>query len=152
MSGRDEVHSGAGEVELSLRERMPEYLATFGVGLLAAALVGALIAAFSSADLTGGVGYTIIALGVVYLLAGGASGGGYTNMALGATGSIFGGRGRLDEDVDDPDVRRGALPKTDPMERLRKGLRPEANPRAFWQVIGGFSYIAIGVIVVEVIG
>lgn len=151
MSGRDDL-TGAEHVELTLRERMPEYLATFGVGLAAAAVVGALIGAFSSADLASAVGYTILGLGVVFLLAGGASGGGYTNMALGATGSLFGGRGRIDEDVDDPEVRRGGLPKTDPMERLRKGLRPEANPRAFWQVVGGFGYIAVGVMVVEYLG
>lgn len=152
MTGQDEIASGQEVAELPLRERLPEYLATFGVGLLAAAVLGAVIGGVSSADLTSAVGYTILGLGVVYLLAGGASGGGYTNMALGATGSLFGGRGRLDEDVDDPDVRRGAIPKTDPMERLRRGLRPQANPRAFWQVIGGFTYIAIGVMVVEYVG
>ncbi len=150
MSGRPDPAADAGE--LSLRERMPDYLAVFGVGLGAAALVGALIGVLSSASFFDAVGYSIIGLGVVLLLAGGASGGGYTNMALGATGSLFGGRGRPDEDVDDPDVRRGALPKSDPMERLRRGLRPEANPRAFWQVIGGFAYIAVGVVVVEYLG
>jgi undecaprenyl pyrophosphate phosphatase UppP len=35
--------------------------------------------------------------------------------------------------------------RVDPMDRLRKGLRPEANARAFWQVIGGVLYIAIGI-------
>ena len=152
MSGRDEAMAGAENAELTLRERMPEYLATFGVGLLAAAIVGAVISTISSAPMADAVGYTILGLGVVFLLAGGSSGGGYTNMALGATGSLFGGRGRLGEDADDPDVRRGSLPKTDPMDRLRRGLRPQANPRAFWQVIGGFAYIAIGVIVVESLG
>jgi hypothetical protein len=150
MSGRHET-TGPEHAELPLRERMPEYLATFGAGLAVAGLVGALIGLLSSAAFFDAVGYTILGLGVVFLLAGGASGGGYTNMALGATGSLFGGRGRIDEDVDDPDVRRGALPKTDPMERLRKGLRPPANPRAFWQVIGGFAYIAVGVVVVELL-
>ncbi len=152
MSGRDEVRSGPAHAELPLRDRLPEYLALFGVGLLAAGVVGAIIGALSSAGITNAIGYTMLGLGVVLLLAGGSTGGGYTNMALGATGSLFGGRGRVDEDVDDPDVRRGGLPKTDPMDRLRKGLRPEANPRAFWQVIGGFAYIATGVLIVLNLG
>ena len=152
MSGRDEVASGPAHSELPLRDRLPEYLALFGAGLLAAAIVGAVIGAFSSAGMASSIGYTMIGFGVVLLLAGGSTGGGYTNMALGATGSLFGGRGRVDEDVDDPDVRRGALPKTDPMERLRKGLRPEANPRAFWQVIAGFAYVGVGVLIVLNLG
>lgn len=152
MSGRDHTAAGADSTVLPLRDRMPDYLAIFGVGLLAAAALGGLIGGLSAAPLASAVGYSIIGLGVVLLLAGGSAGGGYTNIAVGAIGTLFGGRGRIDEDVDDPDVRRGGLPKTDPMERLRKGLRPEANPRAFWQVIGGFAYIALGVIVVEYLG
>lgn len=149
LSMRDGAVPEPQHPELTLRERIPEYLATFAVGLLAAAILGAIIGLVSSTDVVDAIGYSILGLGVVFLLAGGSSGGGYTNMALGATGSLFGGRGRLDEDVDDPDVRRGGLPKTDPMERLRRGLRPESNPRAFWQVIGGFTYIAVGVLFVE---
>ncbi len=106
----------------------------------------------SAAGVGTAVGYTIILLGVVFLLAGGASGGGYTNMSMGAVGSLFGGRGRIDEDVSDPEARRGALPRMDPQERLRRGLRPEANPRAFWQVIGGFAYLAAGLFVLELFG
>jgi hypothetical protein len=139
-------------VELPLRERIPEYLAVFGVGLGVAALIGALIGALSAASMVDAVGYTIVMLGVVFLLAGGAGGGGYTNMSMGAIGSLFGGRGRIDENVDDAEARRGGRPNMDPRERLRRGLRPEANPRAFWQVIGGFAYIAIGVAVVELFG
>ncbi len=142
----------AGDAELPLRDRLPEYGAVFGVGLAAAAVVGLLVGAFSSAGVGDAVGYTVLFLGVVFLLAGGASGGGYTNMSLGAVGSLFGGRGRIDEDVDDPAARRGARPRLDPRERLRRGLRPEANPRAFWQVIGGFAYVAIGFAVVEWFG
>ncbi len=152
MNRHDEAAADAESAVLPLRDRLPDYLAIFGVGLLAAAALGALIGGLSAASLADAVGYTLIGLGVVLLLAGGASGGGYTNIALGATGTLFGGRGRIDEDVDDPDARRGSMPKTDPMERLRKGLRPEANPRAFWQVIAGFAYVALGVLVIEYLG
>lgn len=135
--------------ELTLRQRAPEYLAVFGVGLGVAVVVGATVGVLSSAGVFEAVGYTIMMLGVVFLLTGGASGGGYTNMSLGAVGRMFGGRAADGENVDDPDARRGGRPRIDPEERLRRGLRPQANPRAFWQVVGGFSYIAIGIAVVD---
>ncbi len=152
MSGRGEPIAGADDVRIPLRERMPEYLAVFGVGFAAAVVIGIVFGLVSAAGVGTAVGYTIILLGVVFLLAGGASGGGYTNMSMGAVGSLFGGRGRIDEDVSDPEARRGALPRMDPQERLRRGLRPEANPRAFWQVIGGFAYLAAGLFVLELFG
>jgi hypothetical protein len=37
------------------------------------------------------------------------------------------------------------------MERLRKGLRPQANPTAFWQVIGGIAYLVVGVAFFELL-
>ena len=70
MSGRDEVGSGPAHAELPLRDRLPEYLALFGVGLLAAGVVGAIIGALSSAGITNAIGYTMLGLGVVLLLAG----------------------------------------------------------------------------------
>ena len=127
-----------------LRDRIPEYLAVFGVGLGAAILIGAAIGGFSSADILPSIGYTIAMLGVVMLLAGGASGGGYTNMGIGAVGAMF-GSSRADEDAADHERRHAAKGSADPMGRLRRGLRPEANPRAFWQVLGGVMYIVIGI-------
>jgi hypothetical protein len=149
MTSEDQAASHA---DLPLRDRVPEYAAVFGAGLAASVVVGFLVGVFSSAGVGDAIGYTVLFLGVVFLLAGGSTGGGYTNMSLGAVGSLFGGRGRIDEDVDDPEARRGARPRLDPRERLRRGLRPEANPRAFWQVIGGFAYVAIGFAVVEWFG
>ncbi len=150
MTGPNQAASG--EVELTLRERMPEYLAVFGVGLAIALVIGAIIGGLSSSSVGSAMGYTVLMLGVVFLLAGGATGGGYANMSMGAVGSLFGGRGRIDEEVDDPDVRRGAIARVNPQDRLRRGLRPEANPRAFWQVIGGFGYIGVGLVIVEYLG
>lgn len=151
MSGRHEAFP-TDDIELSLRDRIPEYLAVFGVGLGAAVVVGAVVGVLSSAGFASAIGYTVVMLGVVFLLAGGASGGGYTNIGIGAVGSMFGGRGRPDEDVESPEARRGGVPKMDPRERLRRGLRPEANPRAFWQVIGGFGYLAVGLLIAEYLG
>ena len=152
MSSRGQMAPDPEHAELSLRERAPEYLAVFGVGLAVAAVIGAIVAGFTSAGLGEAIGYTIVMLGVIFLLAGGASGGGYTNMGLGAVGRMFGGRTSDEEIVDDVEARRGGRVRVDPHERLRRGLRPEANPRAFWQVIGGFAYLAVGIAVVDLWG
>lgn len=128
---------------------MPDYLATFSVGLAVAVLIGLVIWAISDVSLASSVGYTIILYGVVLLLAGGATGGGYTNLGLGAMGALFGTR-RSDEVQDEVDVSSSGSRHTESQNRLRRGLRPEANPRAFWQVIGGGLYVAVGLVIVVI--
>lgn len=126
---------------------MPDYLATFGIGLAVTFAIGIGIWLISDIRLSSTIGYTTILYGVVFLLAGGASGGGYVNLGVGAVGSMFGGR-RLDDSepgTESPDQNRKRM---DASERLAKGLRPEANPRAFWQVVGGLTYIVIGLAIV----
>lgn len=135
---------------LTLRDRIPEYLTVFAVGLAASAGVGLLVGLIFGQGIWNGVGYTIVVYGVVMLLAGGASGGGYTHLGAGAIGAAFGGRRTDDEGSEDQQRRTGQ--RKDPMERLRKGLRPEANPRAFWQVIAGAVYIAIGIAIISLGG
>ena len=103
------------------------------------------IGLFTGASLVEGVAYVALATGVALLLAGGASGGGYTSLGMGAAGAIFGARQRHDDDFDDAEVRRGRLKRVDAQERLRRGLRPEKNPRAFWQVITGFLNLAASI-------
>ncbi len=132
------------DVLLPLRDRLADYAAVFGIGWAVIVVVGLAIGLLSSASLVEGIAYVALATGVLLLLAGGATGGGYTNMGLGAAGAIFGSRQRHDEDFEDADVRRGLLKRVDGSERLRRGLRPEKNPRAFWQVIGGFVNLAAG--------
>lgn len=134
---------------LALRERMPDYAAVFAVGLAGSAAVGFLFFLVADTGLASAIGYTIILYGVVLLLAGGATGGGYTNLGIGAVGALFGTR-RADEPQSEVEETWGTKPKIDPQDRLRKGLRPEANPRAFWQVIGGVLYVGIGLLVVIV--
>lgn len=143
----DSFDPGIEEAPLSLRDRLPDYLATFGIGLAAASGVGIVIWLISDIKISSTIGYTTILYGVVLLLAGGASGGGYANLGIGAVGSMFGGR-RLDDSepgLESPGQNRK---RVDASQRLARGLRPEANPRAFWQVIGGLVYIAIGLAVV----
>jgi hypothetical protein len=130
-----------------LAERIRGYLVVFTGGLGAAALVGVVVWLATSARLTDALGYTYIGLGTLLLLIGGAHGGGYSNLGIGAVEAVVGGRNRSQDDyAADDDLRRGRIMKRrDPMERLRRGLRPQANPTAFWQVIAGFLYIGAGV-------
>lgn len=145
------VHTQPDDVMVPLRDRLPEYLTVFGLGWAGIVVVGLGIGIFSAASLVEGIAYVAMAYGVVLLLAGGASGGGYTSLGMGAAGAVLGGAHRHDEDFDDPDVRRGRVKRVNPRERLRKGLRPEKNPRAFWQVIAGFGYLAAGVLLLELL-
>ena len=140
------------DVTLPLRDRIPEYLTIFGLGWLGVVALGLAIGAFSDASAAEGMGYVAMGYGVVLLLAVGASGGGYTNLGMGAAGAVLGSGQRHDEDFDDPEVRRGRVKKVNPQDRLRRGLRPERNPRAFWQVIAGFAYLAGGVAILELLG
>jgi hypothetical protein len=99
-------------------------------------------------------GLSMIGLGTLLLLVGGARGGGYTNMGLGAIEALAGGRNRSQDDFEgDPELRRGRLvERRDPMERLRRGLRPRANPSAFWQSVAGLLYLGVGVVLVTTFG
>ena len=137
----------AADVQLSLRDRLPDYLATFGIGLVATFAIGIVVWLISDIGLSLTIGYTTILYGVVFLLAGGATGGGYVNLGVGAVGSMFGGR-RLDDSETGVESSSGSRNRADSSERLAKGLRPDANPRAFWQVVGGMLYIAIGLAIV----
>ena len=126
-----------------LSERMPDYIVTFTIGLVASLTIGLVVWYFGDSSLSSSLGYTVILYGTVLLLAGGASGGGYTSLGMGALGTFFGTR-RIDDVYE-----TGPLPGApSPKERLRRGLRPDANPRAFWQVIGGAIYVAVGLSIV----
>ncbi len=136
-----------------LSERMPGYLVAFGIGVGAAALVGLIVWLAASIRVADALGYSFLGLGTLLLLVGGTRGGGYSNLGIGAVEAVFGGRNRSQDDyVSDEGLRRGdVMKKRDPMARLRRGLRPQANPTAFWQVIGGFLYIGIGLLLTLVL-
>ena len=128
---------------LPLRDRIPEYLTVFAIGFAISSAVGVVLGLLTGGGAWTGAGYTMMVLGVVLLLAGGATGGGYTHLGAGAVGAAFGARRVDEEEHEHLDRRAGKL--RDPMDRLRKGLRPEKNPRAFWQVVAGAAYIAAGI-------
>ena len=129
MTTSDE-HPDIELVELSLRDRMPDYLAIFGAGA-AGALVVALVATLFGPTFRNSFVNILIGYTVLLFLMGGTAGGGYSNLGLGALAAVS-RRGRGAETLDD---------------RLRRGLRPERNPRAFWQVIAGLCYLGIAVAV-----
>jgi len=110
--------------DLPLRDRLPDYLAIWAVGAVAGAALGALINGVE------GVGYVLLFLGIAFLLFGGATGGGYTNWGAGGVARMFG----RSIDGDDPDQA----------EKRRLRSLPEANPQAFWAVVGGLGYLLIG--------
>jgi hypothetical protein len=117
---------------LPLRARMPEYVALFGLGLVGGLVVGWLVGLAFGAPMAEAVGYTFLALGLFCLLGGGSAGGEYKALGLGQ------GAGRMKHIIDeDPNVRQD----------LRSARRPGRNPAAFWMVIAGGLYTAIGLII-----
>jgi hypothetical protein len=145
MSDPSQADGDDGFADLPLRERLPEYLAVFALGLAASVVLGLLIS-LTPASVGDAVGYTVLLIGAGVMFMGGASGGGYANVAMGLAGkAVGGGRGAGEESA------RGR-PRMDPHERLRRGLRPEANPRALWQVIGGAGYVVVGFVVLYLFG
>lgn len=135
------------EDHLSLRARMPDYLATFGIGLLVSAAVGIVVWLISDIPLASTVGHTVAFYGVALLVAGGIAGGGYTVFDTGAMESLSRSRS-ADELRPQTDPSLG----TTPQEQLHRRRRPEANPGAFWQVVGGMVYFALGLFVVIIGG
>ena len=91
-----------------------------------------------------------MALGAILLLASGASGGRYTHLGAGALGAMFGARRVNEDDREHRDRTSGHTP--DPMDRRRKGLRPEKSPRAFWQVVAGSVSIAAAIGIARLAG
>jgi hypothetical protein len=120
---------------------MPRYLRAFGLGFVGIAALAVLMLLLSSTPLDTAFGSAAVFVGTSLLLVGGLSGGGYSNIGFGAAEAVLGRRRRFD---DDP-VRESQEIVHDPMARLRRGLRPPPNPKAFWQVIAGCLYIALGI-------
>jgi hypothetical protein len=118
---------------LPLRARLPEYAALFGLGLFWALVMGWSVGLIIRVPMATAVGYTFLALGLFCLLGGGAAGGEYKALGLGQ------GAGRVKHAIDeDPNV----------LQDLRSARRPGRNPAAFWMVIAGALYTAIGILIV----
>lgn len=110
FSERIRTDSKTGELveELPLRERFPDYVKAFGLGVAATGAFGIVLWLITSLRLEHALGYTWIFAGVTLLLVGGARGGGYTNLSLGAAEALVGGRNRTDDNYEeDADLRHG---------------------------------------------
>ena len=117
---------------LPLRARLPEYVALFGLGIVGASAIGWLVGLIFSVPVAEAVGYTFFALGLFCMLGGGAAGGEYKALGLGQ------GVGRVKHAIDeDPNV----------LQDLRSARRPGRNPAAFWMIIAGAIYTAIGIFI-----
>lgn len=131
-----------------LRQRLPGYLTSFGVGLGAAGLVGLVIGLATPVRLTDAVGYAHTVLGGVLLLTGGVRGSGYGSRPAEAPKSGPGKVGRPEEHGGG--ARRWVPPLLggggDLMERRRRRLLSPPDPAAFWQVLAGAAYFGIGVL------
>lgn len=120
---------------------MPRYLRAFGLGLVAIAVIAGLMVILNSTSFDTAFGSAAVFSGTSLLLVGGLSGGGYSNIGFGAAEALLGRRRRFDGDP----VREANAQTHDPMARLRRGLRPPPNPKAFWQIIAGCLYITLGI-------
>ena len=140
MTGSEESEHAA--AVLPLRHRIPEYLMIFGLGWLGIIVVGLAAGAVTQVSAIEGVAYAAMVGGAGLMMVGGTSGGGYTDLGVGAAETLL-GLGRRD-DADREAYATAPERRPDPMERLKRGRRPEKNPRAFWQVIAGVAYLAAG--------
>ena len=136
---------------LSLQERLVAYAKVFALGLGAIIAAGTVAGILTPSTVRVAIGYTAVIVDAVMVLAGGANGGGYANLGFGLIDRMADAAKRDRAEPEQPTGRlsrkynvEDARPRRDPMERLRKGLRPEKNPTAFWTVVGGFAYVVIG--------
>jgi len=121
--------------EPNFRERLPDRLTVFGIGLAGGIAVGLIAGAIFSASVATAFGYTMVLLGAICLLGGGLTGGGYAVYGIG-------------EGVGRNHYLRGDRNKL-VAEGLSRGYdRPGADPGAFWMAVGGFLYVAIGLLAI----
>jgi hypothetical protein len=122
-----------------LRDRMPRYLKNLVVLIVFSTVIGVVFGLVSDAGVVRAIGGTLAIVGMLVAGVGAFFGGGYDSLGRGTTGMLFGGRAPAD-------------PKRDAtyfQDRLRDGLRPEANPSAFWSVVGGIGLVVAGLGILE---
>ncbi len=133
------------EASEPLRERFPRYFSIFSIGVAAAAAIGLVWGLLAETAIPNAIAYSWMLLGTGLLLVGGATGGGYNRVPTWALASRKRARRReLGPAADDE-------PDESIHDRLRRDLRPGPNPKAFWQVIGGLTYIGIGMALIELL-
>ena len=140
---------------MPLRERFPDYLTIFAIGLGIGTGTGIVISLVSGGGMGTSIGYTMFLIGAGFMLAGGVSGSG---LHAGGFGSVFmpierrratgrahsGGNGQQH-----PEPAEGTAPDK-VRSIMEKRLRKAPNPRAFWATVGGVGYLVIGLVLASV--
>ncbi len=136
------------DVPLETRwQRLARYARDF-VGAVAVAIaVGGVLGAVTPLSLADGIATALLVVGVGLLLAGGLTGGGYVRTS-GDYGIHYGKRHDEGLHSTEGDIAR----IRDLRARMRRELRPGADPAAFWQVIGGLVAAGLGVLVLQIAG
>ena len=126
-----------------LRDRLPTYLSWFVVEVGLGFLLSIVVRWLTDATWTEALAYSLLGIGAVSLLMGGMSGGGF--VTAGNYGINYGRRHNQGWNSTRGEIARAQ----DLRDRMRRRLRPEANPTAFWQVVGGIALIGLGAAVLS---
>lgn len=141
-----------------LRYRLPDYGVVFLVGALAIAGLGAAVGALVGASLPASIGWTAMSIGVALASAGAVAGGGYGNLGIGDGIGRMTAHSSRDFRFGETTEGTAAAPRVskrygvgaeagygaDLLGGLRLTHRPGKNPSAFWTVVAGGLYTAIG--------
>lgn len=132
-------------------ERIRDYLTVFAIGIVVAGVVGVVLVVFgSSVGFASAFGYTLVAFGTLLLLVGGVAGGGYSKIGTGFMSTL---RGAWRPHSEETATSGEPTATIDPADIPKPSIHPKrrgVDPAAFWQVMGGFAYFALGSLVVLV--
>ena len=132
--------------EEPLQQRLPRYARWLGVEIAVAVVISLVLWWLADLSLVTSIGGTLVGMGTLSLLAGGASGGGF--VTAGDYGTFYGRRHDQGWDSTAGEIGRAQ----DLRDRLAAHLRPRRNPTAWWQVMGGLVLIGLGSVVLALSG
>ena len=126
-----------------LRDRLPTYLSWLVVEVGLAFVASIVVRWLTDVIWLEALAYSLMGIGALSLLVGGVTGGGF--VTAGNYGINYGRRHNQGWNSTQGEIARAQ----DLRDRMRRRLRPEANPTAFWQVIGGITLIGLGLAVLS---
>jgi hypothetical protein len=129
-----------------LRQRLSRYSLWLGIEVGAAAGIAVVVWLMADVSWPTAFGGTLVAMGTLSLLAGGATGGGF--VTAGDYGTLYGRRHDSGWKSTAGEIGRAQ----DLRDRLAIRLRPRRNPTAWWQVIGGLVLIGLGIVALTLTG
>lgn len=132
--------------EEPLRQRLPRYARWLGVEIAAALVISLVVWSLADVSWFTSIGGTLVGMGALSLLSGGANGGGF--VTAGDYGIFYGRRHDQGWDSTAGEIGRAR----DLRDRLAAHLRPRRNPTAWWQVIGGLILVGLGIVALALSG